>query len=60
MTMEAINWSVGVAFELLVESRYSRPSVSYKWYFVECKQSYFDKWYIIQYLLESTAAKTRH
>ena len=27
----------------MVEGRYSRASVSDQWYFVECKQSYFDQ-----------------
>ena len=31
----------------MVERKYSRTSVSYKLYFVECKQSYSDRWYKI-------------
>ena len=30
-------------------------SVSHKWHFVECKQSYLERWVNIQYLLEGTA-----
>ena len=31
----------------MVELRYSRASVSHKWYFVESKQSPFARWYKI-------------
>ena len=31
----------------MVEGRYNRTSVSHKCYFVECKQTYFDRWYKI-------------
>ena len=47
-------------YSLLVERRYCRASVSQKWYYVEWKRSYLDRWLNIEDLLERTAVSIRH
>ena len=44
---------------LLVDERFSRASVSDKWYYVEWKQTYFKSWCNFQYLLERTTVSIR-
>ena len=48
-----------ILYYIVEEGRYSRISVSHKWYYVEWKRSYFDRWLNIEDLLERTAVSIR-
>ena len=49
-----------ILYYIVEEGTYSRISVSYKWYYVQWKRSYFDRWLNIEDLLERTAVSIRH
>ena len=49
-----------ILYYIVEEGRYSRISVSHKWYYVEWKRSYLDRWLNMKDLLEKTAVSIRH
>ena len=48
-----------ILYYIVEEGRYSRISVSHKWYYVEWNRSYFDRWLNIEDLLERTTVSIR-